>query len=173
MIERNIPVFWVTSLRYIGTILPKRYARLLKVLLPCDLLNLQTMTASFVCCIIPHGAVGKKIFTSDSVTVDLNDDNASKLMDCETLQGNQNCSSFRPAEEVGGMEVLWSLLESKSYRCLESLNELISFLALPLHLTLLHLQKNTGIAGVLLTLRHFAKPSAKMQSACIWWICTP
>ena len=87
MIERNIPVFWVTSLRYIGTILPKRYARLLKVLLPCDLLNLQTMTASFVCCIIPHGAVGKKIFTSDSVTVDLNDDIASKLMDCETLQG--------------------------------------------------------------------------------------
>ena len=80
---------------------------------------------------------------------------------------NQNCSSFRPAEEVGGMEVPWSLLESKSYWCLESLNELIFFLALPLHLTLLHLQKNTGKTGVLLTLRHFAKPSVKMQSACM------
>ena len=42
---------------------------------------------SFVCCIISHGAMGKKIFTSDSLTVDLNDDIASKLMDCATLQG--------------------------------------------------------------------------------------
>ena len=42
---------------------------------------------SFVCCIISHGAEGKKIFTSDSQTVDLNDDITSKLMDCKTLQG--------------------------------------------------------------------------------------
>ena len=41
----------------------------------------------FVCCIISHGGVGKKIFTSDSLTLDLNDDIASKLMSCETLQG--------------------------------------------------------------------------------------
>ena len=42
---------------------------------------------SFVCCIISHGAMGKKIFTHDNLTIDLNDDIASKLMDCETLQG--------------------------------------------------------------------------------------
>ena len=42
---------------------------------------------SFVCCIVSHGAMGKKIFTHDSLTIDLNDDIASKLMDCETLQG--------------------------------------------------------------------------------------
>ena len=129
---------------------------------------------SFVCCIISHGAMGKKIFTSDSLTVDLNDDIASKLMVVQPSRENQSYSSFRPAEEVGEMEVLWSLLESnKFYQCLESLKELTSFLASPLHQTLLHLQKNTGRTGVLLTLRHFAKPSAKMQSACIWWICTP
>ena len=60
---------------------------------------------SFVCCIISHGGVGKKIFTSDSVTVDLNDDIASKLMDCETLKGKPKMffiQTCRRGERDGG-----------------------------------------------------------------------
>ena len=120
---------------------------------------------SFVCCIMDW-AVGKKIFISESLTVDLLLQNWWIV---KLYRESQSCSSFTPVEEVGGMEVLWSLLESnRSYRRLESLRELTSVLALQLHLTLLHLQKNTGIIGVLPNLLWKCK-----VHACIWWICTP
>ena len=135
------------KIAYIGTILPKRYARLLKVFTVRSL-NLQTMTA--LSAALYHteewGRRYLPLIVWQLIWMMILLQNWWIL---KRYRENQNCSSFRPAEEEGGMEVLWFLLESKSYRCLESLNELISFLGLPLHLTLLHLQKNTGITGVL------------------------
>ena len=117
---------------------------------------------SFVCCIISHGEE-KKIFGHDSLTVDLNYDIASKLMDCATLQVKAKMLFIQACQgrDGGALVPAGEQQVLPVFRIPKRADIFFGFATSPDFLAF------TEKYGVLLTLRHFAKPSVKMQSACI------